>query len=151
MATSWLYLVAIIDWFSRYVVAWEVDDTLEMEFVLRATDRALEAATPNIFNSDQGSHFTSEASIERLKNRQISISMDGKGWAFDNIFTERLWRTIKYEEVYLNEYESPREARHGSDRTSSSTITKDRINRWATKHQRASTGSTSQSQRGGPP
>ncbi len=111
MATNWLYLVAIIDWFSRYVVAWEVDDTLEMEFVLRATDRALETATPNIFNSDQGSHFTSEAYIERLKDRQIAISMDGKGRALDNIFTERLWRTIKYEEVYLNEYGSPREAR----------------------------------------
>ncbi len=110
MSTSWLYLVAIIDWFSRYIVAWDLDDSLEMDFILRAVDRSFEFAVPAIFNSDQGSHFTSDAYIDRLRERDIAISMDGKGRALDNIFTERLWRTIKYEEVYLNEYDSPREA-----------------------------------------
>jgi len=101
MPTSWLYLVAIIDWFSRYVIGWELDDTLEMEFVLRTVDRALETTASAILNSDQGSHFTSESYLERLRERDVAISMDGKGRALDNIFTERLWRTIKYEEVIL--------------------------------------------------
>jgi putative transposase len=113
---SWMYLVAIIDWFSRYVISWDLDDTLEMSFVLAAVDRALQSAKPLIWNSDQGSHFTSESYIERLQKRDIKISMDGRGRALDNVFTERLWRSVKYEEVYLNEYNSPREARHGIDR-----------------------------------
>jgi putative transposase len=113
---SWMYLVAIIDWFSRYVISWELDDTLEMGFVLEAVDRALKIAKPVIWNSDQGSHFTSEAYIDRLQKRDIKISMDGRGRALDNVFTERLWRSVKYEEVYLNEYGSPREARRGIDR-----------------------------------
>ena len=108
---GWMYLVATIDWYSRYVVSWELDHTLEMPFVLDCVDRALEFAIPSIWNSDQGSHFTSPSYLERLKTRDIQISMDGKGRALDNIFTERLWRSIKYEEVYLNEYASPREAR----------------------------------------
>ena len=111
MRAGWMYLVAIIDWFARYVVSWELDDTLEIDFVLRAVDRALASGQPEIFNSDQGSHFTSSQYTDRLKNRQIAISMDGKGRALDNVFTERLWRSIKYEEVYLHEYETPREAR----------------------------------------
>jgi putative transposase len=111
MRAGWMYLAAIIDWFSRYVVSWEIDDTLEIDFVLRAVDRALAGGQPEIFNSDQGSHFTSSQYTDRLKNRKIAISMDGKGRALDNIFTERLWRSVKYEEVYLNEYETPREAR----------------------------------------
>ena len=111
MRAGWMYLVAIIDWFARYVVSWELDDTLEIDFVLRAVDRALVGAQPEILNSDQGSHFTSSQYTDRLKNRQIAISMDGKGRALDNIFTERLWRSVKYEEVYLHEYETPREAR----------------------------------------
>ena len=111
MASSWLYLVAIVDWFSRFVVGWELDDTLDMAFVLRAVDHAFAIATPTIFNSDQGSHFTSDSYIQRLRDRDVAISMDGKGRALDNIFTERFWRTIKYEEIYLNEYLSPREAR----------------------------------------
>ena len=111
MSTSWLYLVAIVDWFSRFVVSWELDDTLDIAFVLRAVDKAFERAAPAILNSDQGSHFTSDLYIQRLQDRDVAISMDGKGRALDNIFTERFWRTIKYEEVYLNEYSSPREAR----------------------------------------
>ena len=108
---GWMYLVAILDWFSRYVVSWELDQTLEIPFVLRAVDSALEQANPDIWNSDQGSQFTSPQYINRLLAADIRISMDGKGRACDNILTERLWRTIKYEEVYLNDYCSPREAR----------------------------------------
>lgn len=108
---GWMYLVAILDWFSRYVVGWELDQRLEMPFVLDAVERALAKAKPVIWNSDQGSHFTSPQYIQRLLDADIQISMDGKGRAIDNVFTERLWRTIKYEEVYLKDYGSPREAR----------------------------------------
>lgn len=107
---GWLYMVAVLDWYSRYVVAWELDQTLEIDFVLSTVDRALAVATPDIWNSDQGSHFTSLQYIERLQAAQVRISMDGKGRAADNIFTERFWRTLKYEEIYLNDYDSPRQA-----------------------------------------
>jgi putative transposase len=110
---SWMYLVAILDWYSRYVIAWELDQTLALPFVLAAVERALSVAAPEIWNSDQGSQFTSPQYLERLLAAGIRISMDGRGRALDNIFTERLWRTVKYEEVYLNEYRSPREARNG--------------------------------------
>ncbi len=110
---GWMYLVAILDWFSRYVVSWELDDTLEMPFVLTAVERALAQAVPEIWNSDQGSHFTSQQYLERLHAAQVQISMDGRGRALDNIFTERLWRSVKYEEVYLHDYATPREARQG--------------------------------------
>ena len=110
---GWVYLVAILDWYSRYIISWELDQSLEMRFVMQAVDRALEVAKPEIWNSDQGSHFTSEVYVNRLQEREIKISMDSKGRALDNIFTERLWRTIKYEEVYLKEYNSLRQAREG--------------------------------------
>jgi len=110
---GWMYLVAILDWFSRYVVAWELDQRLELPFVLNAVDGALEQARPEIWNSDQGSHFTSPQYLDRLRNAQVQISMDGRGRALDNVFTERLWRSVKYEEVYLHDYTSPREARQG--------------------------------------
>lgn len=113
---GWMYLVAILDWFSRFVVAWEVDQTLELPFVLNTVDRALQQATPIIWNSDQGSHFTNQQYLDRLLSSGIQISMDGRGRAVDNIFTERLWRSVKYEEVYLNDYASPREARYGLTR-----------------------------------
>lgn len=111
LVSGWLYMVAVLDWYSRFVVSWELDQSLEMGFVQEAVNRALGKSKPEIWNSDQGSHFTSEWYINRLKEKEIRISMDGKGRALDNIFTERLWRTIKYEEVYLKEYSSPREAR----------------------------------------
>ena len=111
LRAGWLYLVAILDWYARYVVAWELDQTLEAGFVLEAVDRALEMGCPTIWNSDQGSHFTSPQYLGRLEKRGIQISMDGKGRAMDNIFTERLWRTVKYEEVYLQSYGTPRAAR----------------------------------------
>ena len=110
---GWMYLVAILDWFSRYVVSWELDQTLEMPFVLRTVECALLQAQPMIWNSDQGSHFTSPRYTDKLLTAGVQVSMDGKGRAIDNIFTERLWRTIKYENVYLNDYASPREARLG--------------------------------------
>jgi len=107
---GWLYLVAVIDWFSRYVVSWELDQTLDMPFVVTAVARALAQATPLIWNSDQGSHFTSPQYTHLLLDAGVQISMDGKGRASDNIFTERLWRTVKYEEVYLQDYGQPKEA-----------------------------------------
>lgn len=108
---GWMYLVAVIDWYSRCVVSWRLDQTLEMPFVLEAVKEALAGAKPVILNSDQGSHFTSPKYTELLEEAGVQISMDGKGRALDNIITERFWRTLKYEEVYLHEYESPRQAR----------------------------------------
>jgi putative transposase len=116
LQAGWMYLVAVLDWYSRYVVAWELDQTLAVPFVLAAMERALAQATPAICNSDQGSHFTSPQYLNMLTAAAVQISMDGKGRALDNIFTERLWRTVKYEEVYLHAYASPREARQGLSR-----------------------------------
>jgi putative transposase len=116
LRTNWLYLVAILDWYSRYVVSWALDDTLEIGFVLQATDQALEMAKPTIWNSDQGSQFTSPHITERLLSKGVQISMDGRGRAFDNIFIERFWRSLKYEEVYIHDYGNPREARQGITR-----------------------------------
>jgi putative transposase len=111
MQKGWMYLVAILDWYSRYVLSWELGMTLEMPFVLSAVQRALLQAVPLIWNSDQGSHFTRPQYCDLLRGANVQISMDGKGRALDNIFTERLWRSVKYEEVYLHEYVSPKEAR----------------------------------------
>lgn len=110
---SWLYLVAVLDWYSRYVVSWQLSDALDIDFVLVAVDQALAQAQPTIWNSDQGSHFTSPQYIQRLLDAAVQISMDGKGRALDNVFTERLWRSVKYEEVYLHDYLSPRQAHQG--------------------------------------
>ncbi|MQY59355.1 MAG: transposase, partial [Clostridia bacterium] len=97
----------------RYVLSWELSTTLEIDFCIRALDKALSIATPKIFNSDQGSQFTSVAFLECLEQRSIQISMDGRGRAMDNVFTERLWRSVKYEEVYLNDYTRVSEAKQG--------------------------------------
>lgn len=105
MRRGFVYLVAIIDWFSRYVVTWELSNTLDREFCIQALEAALAHATPDIFNSDQGCQFTSKDFTGRLEAAGVRISMDGRGRVFDNIFTERLWRTVKYEEVYLNDYD----------------------------------------------
>ncbi len=105
MQRGFLYLVAIMDWFSRYVLTWRLSNSLEVGFCREALDEALKQGTPEIFNSDQGVQFTSEAYTRRLIEAGIRISMDGRGRAFDNIFTERLWRSVKYEEVYLKTYE----------------------------------------------
>jgi len=99
LRNGWLYLVAILDWFSRYVVSWALDDTLEMPFVLCAVSQALGTATPQIWNTDQGSQFTSPQLTSQIEAAGVRISMDGKRRALDNIFSERLWRSVKYEEV----------------------------------------------------
>lgn len=114
--TDWLYLVAIIDWFSRYVLSWRVSDSLEIGFVLDACREALNERHPEIMNSDQGSHFTSPKYTSLFLDASSRISMDHRGRAFDNIFVERLWRTVKYENVYLRNYERPRDAREGLDK-----------------------------------
>lgn len=111
LKNDWLYLVAILDWYSRYVIAWELSDSMSLWFCLQVLEKALTIGTPKIHNSDQGSQFTSNEYLGILKaHPTIQISMDHRGRAFDNIFTERLWRTIKYEEVYLKDYQSPNEA-----------------------------------------
>lgn len=107
---GFLYLVAIIDWFSRYVIAFRLSNTLEDTFCVDTLSEALKVGKPEIHNSDQGSQFTSLGYLGILLGHGIKISMDGKGRALDNIFTERLWRTVKYEEVYLHEYQTPLEA-----------------------------------------
>lgn len=116
LLAGWMYLVAVLDWYSRYIVSWQLNQTLEQPFVMEAVETALAKGRPQILNSDQGSHFTSPQYIDRLKRADVQISMDGRGRALDNIFTERLWRSIKYEEVYLHSYVSPREARQNLSR-----------------------------------
>ena len=112
MARGFVYLAAVVDWFSRRVLAWKLSITMEISFCIEALDEALSRnEKPEIFNTDQGSQFTSEAFIGRLKENGISISMDGKGRWRDNVFVERIWRSIKYEEVYLHAYASVSEAR----------------------------------------
>ncbi len=110
---GFVYLVAVMDWFSRYVLAWEISTTMETSFCLSALDWALRRGMPEIFNTDQGAQFTSADFTGRLAAAGIRISMDGRGRAFDNIFVERLWRTVKYENVYLSEYESLPAAKDG--------------------------------------
>jgi putative transposase len=106
LARGFIYLMAVIDWFSRYVLSWEISVTLDTSFCLEALDRALHVATPEIFNTDQGVQFTSAEFTNRLKATDIRISWDGRGRALDNIFVERLWRSVKYEEVYIKDYQS---------------------------------------------
>jgi len=113
MARGFLYLVAIIDWYSRYVLSWRLSNTLDVDFCVEALEEALRKGRPDIFNTDQGAQFTSEAFIGLLEQHGIRISMDGKGRYTDNLFIERLWRTVKYEEVYLKAYQNGREARIG--------------------------------------
>ena len=116
MVRGWLYLMAILDWFSRYVVAWEVSITLEADFCVMALKRALGSARPEIFNTDQGSQFTCGDWIDALTEAGVAISMDGQGRVFDNIFVERLWRSVKVEEVYLHDYQTVPEATWGLGR-----------------------------------
>jgi len=104
MRRGFLYLAAVMDWYSRYVLAWELSNSLETTFCLATLEKALRWGRPSIFNTDQGAQFTSDAFTQRLLSAGIQISMDGKGRALDNIFVERLWRTVKYEEVYPGDY-----------------------------------------------
>ena len=106
MRGGFVYLVAIIDWYSRYVLAWEVSNTLSMDFCIATLERSLRHGRPEIFNTDQGSQFTSDDFTGPLLAAGVNVSMDGRGRALDNIFVERLWRSVKYEEVYLKDYET---------------------------------------------
>ena len=103
---GFMYLVAVIDWYSRYVLAWKLSNTLDGQFCLDALQQALCLGKPSIFNTDQGAQFTATAFTSSLEKAEIQISMDGKGRALDNIFIERLWRTVKYEDIYLRDYET---------------------------------------------
>jgi len=116
MPMGFMYLVAILDWYSRYVMSWGLSNTLDTAFCLDALDQALLRGKPVIFNSDQGVQFTSAEFTGKLAAQAIQISMDGRGRAFDNIFVERLWRTVKYEDIYLKEYASVVELERGLER-----------------------------------
>ena len=113
MARGFLYLVAIMDWHSRYMLAWKLSNTMDTDFCVAALEEALGKGRPEIFNTDQGAQFTSEAFTGLLQEQGIQVSMDGKGRYQDNIFVERLWRSVKYEEVYLKAYQTVAEARTG--------------------------------------
>jgi putative transposase len=117
LAQGFVYLVAIMDWFSRYVLSWRLSNSLDSSFCIEALEEALLLyGSPEVFNSDQGVQFTSETFTRLLLNHDIKISMDAKGRAFDNIFIERLWRSVKYEEIYLKDYASVKEAKSGLGR-----------------------------------
>lgn len=111
LSRGFVYLVAIMDWFSRYVLSWKLSITLDAEFCVEALDEALSVSHPEIFNSDQGSQFTCFEFTDRLESKGVRVSMDGRGRVFDNIFIERLWRSVKYEEVYLKDYDGVFSAR----------------------------------------
>ena len=133
MARGFLYLVAIMDWHSRYVVAWRLSNSLEADFCVDALKEALGQGQPEVFNTDQGSQFTSLEFTQVLQEHGVKISMDGKGRYNDNIFVERLWRTVKYEEVYLKAYANASEARRELGALPpGSTTTRDLIRPWAT-------------------
>ncbi|NOX09478.1 MAG: DDE-type integrase/transposase/recombinase [Gammaproteobacteria bacterium] len=110
-----MYLVAVIDWYSRYVLSWALSNTMDHLFCVSALQAALEQGELSVFNTDQGSQFTTDAYTQHLLERQILISMDGRGRALDNVFVERLWRSVKYENIYLNDYQSVAELHVGLD------------------------------------
>lgn len=110
---SFLYLTAILDWYSRYVLAWRLSNSLDVDFCVETLEEALGLARPEIFNSDQGVQFTSREFTGRLESAAVAISMDGRGRALDNVFVERLWRSVKYEEVYLHDYATGAECHAG--------------------------------------
>jgi putative transposase len=113
LQAGFVYLVAVMDWFSRYVLSWALSTILDLSFCVEALEQALGQGCPEIFNTDQGVQFTSQAFTARLKQRGIRISMDGRGRALDHVFVERLWRTVKQEEVYLHDPQSVQDARQG--------------------------------------
>ncbi len=110
---GFVYLVAVMDWYSRYVISWRLSTTLEVDFCVEALTVALNQGRPEIFNTDQGSQFTSHDFQRPLQEAAIKISLDGRGRAFDNIMIERLWRSVKYEEVYLKDYQTVKDAQSG--------------------------------------
>jgi len=115
LAYGFVYLVAIMDWYSRFVLSWRVSNTMDTEFCLEAFRKALETGKPEIFNSDQGAQFTSDEHTSALKEAGIQISMDGRGRVFDNILIERLWRTLKFQDIYIKDYQTVMELMSGLD------------------------------------
>ena len=113
MLKGFMYCVAVIDWYSRYVLAWNISNTQDADFCVSVLNEALRSETPRIFNTDQGSQFTSTTFTQRLQDENISISMDGRGRALDNVFIERLWRSLKYEDLYLHNYSDVTALRDG--------------------------------------
>jgi putative transposase len=113
LRAGFLYLVAVLDWHSRYVLAWALSNTLDTAFCLEALEAALGRGRPEIFNTDQGAQFTSRAYTDRLERAGVRVSWDGRGRALDNVFVERLWRSVKWEEVYLKDYQTVAEAARG--------------------------------------
>jgi len=105
LAAGFMYLAAIIDWYSRYVIAWRLSNTLDGSFCLEMLEEALAQGRPEVFNTDQGAQFTAQAWTGRLESAGVAVSMDGRGRCLDNVFVERLWRTVKYEDIYLHRYE----------------------------------------------
>ena len=116
MSKGFLYLVAVIDWNSRYILSWRLSNTMDDEFCVDALNESLSKGKPEIFNTDQGSQFTSEDFVDTVKDAGVKVSMDGRGRWMDNVFVERFWRSLKYEEVYLHSYESTKEARESIDK-----------------------------------
>jgi putative transposase len=116
LRAGYLYLVAILDWHSRFVLSWRLSNTLDAEFCVEALEDALSSAEPEIFNTDQGVQFTSDEFTCRLIEAGVAISMDGRGRALDNVFVERLWRTVKYEEIYLKDYLAGADCKEGLTR-----------------------------------
>lgn len=116
MASGFMYLAAMIDWFSRYVIAWRLSNTLDGSFCLELLEEALRSGKPEVCNTDQGVQFTAAAFTGRLESAGVAVSMDGRGRALDNVFVERLWRAVKYEDIYLRGYEGVPELHRGLDR-----------------------------------
>ena len=135
-----MYLAAVIDWFSRYVMAWRLSNTLDGSFCLEMLEEALRRGRPEVFNTDQGVQFTAEAFTGRLEAAGVAVSMDGRGRALDNVFVERLWRTVKYEDIYIRGYEAVPELHRGWAGTSPSTTRSGSISRWTTGRRRPSIG-----------
>ena len=113
MRHGFMYLTAVVDWFSRYVLAWRLSNTLDGRFCLEALDEALAISRPKIFNTDRGSQFTAQEYTGRLEEAGIAVSRDGRGRALDNVFVERLWRSVKYEDIYIKDYEAVPELESG--------------------------------------
>jgi putative transposase len=116
MTSGFMYLAAVIDWFSRYVMAWRLSNTLDGSFCLEMVEEALRGGRPEVFNTDQGVQFTAEAFTGRLESAGVAVSMDGRGRALDNVFVERLWRSVKYEDIYIRGYEAVPELHRGLGR-----------------------------------
>ncbi len=106
LVSGFMYLAAVIDWYSRYVIAWRLSNTLDGSFCLEMLDEALRGGRPEVFNTDQGVQFTAAAFTGRLESAGVAVSMDGRGRALDNVFVERLWRSVKYEDIYIQGYDT---------------------------------------------